>query len=504
MKNFFRVGFLKSIVLCLILIIISCGKKAIDQPCEDILVRIGDKTISVNEFIRRAEYTIRPRYCNSDNYIHKKIVLNSLIAEKLFALEAGNDNELSRNERFQDYLKGRKEQAMRQWLYDHDFYKKVQLDTNEIKKVYKCAGRNYKIAYYTIKDSAAVNMVQQKLRQGHAFTDVLYELGGDEKIPQREVNWKAQEHETIHTALFSEPLKKNQVIGPLKIEENYYTVIKILGWTDRMTISDSDIQKRWRDVSDKLKNKHATENYRHYVSEIMRGKKVEFSRDTFYKLVDIIGKYYFKSEKEKKDVFNQRIWNKDKEGIIPDDIGDNIEKIRDLPLLQIGDEIWAVRDFEKELNFHPQVFRERRMEGGEFAEQFKLAVVDMIRDKYITEEAYKKGYDRVNIVERNVSMWRDYLLSLYHRNQYLESIEKNENFNKDYLRIIEQDLNPYIDSLQQKYNDVIEINTDRFEKIQLTRIDMFVTQKNVPFPIASPGFPNLTTDNKLDYGKRME
>lgn len=56
---------------------------------ETILAKVGDKTISVNEFIRRAEYTPRPAYCRGENYIHRKIILNSLVAEKLLALEAG-------------------------------------------------------------------------------------------------------------------------------------------------------------------------------------------------------------------------------------------------------------------------------------------------------------------------------------------------------------------------------------------------------------------------------
>ena len=499
-----RVGFPKITLLSLILIITSCGKKAPDQAYEKILARIGDKTISMNEFIRRAEYTMRPCYCNSDNYIHKKIVLNSLIAEKLLALEAGNDNELFQNEKFQNYLRGRKEQAMRQWLYNHDFYEKVQLDTNEIKNVYKLAGRKYKVAYYTIKDSTVAKQVQEKLRQGYSFTKVFHESGRLEEIPQREVSWDAQEHETIHNALFSESLEKDQVIGPLKIEDNYYTVIKILGWTDRMTISDNDMRQRWTYVKEKLRKKHANIQYRKYVSKIMRGKRVEFIGDTFYKLVNIVGPFYIKSEKEKSEAFNQRFWHKESEEIILDDKGDDIERIRDFPLLRIDGEIWAVRDFEKELNLHPLVFRKRRMEGSEFAEQFKLAIVDMIRDKYITEEAYKKNYDRLNVVVRNVSMWQDYLLSLYHRNQYLASIEKKENFNTEYLRIIEQDLNPYINHLQEKHTDVIEIDTYRFEEIQLTRIDLFVLQKNVPFPIVVPGFPILTTDNKLDYGRKME
>ena len=457
----------------------------------------------MNEFIRRAEYTIRPRYCNSDNYIHKKIILNSLIAEKLMALEAGKDNELFRNEKFQDYLRGRKEQSMRQWLYNHDFYEKVQLDSNEIKNVYKLAGRKYKIAYYTIKDSVVLKKVKGKLKQSYSFIDLFSDINKPEEFPQREVSWNTQEHEAILDALFSVPLNKNQIIGPVKIDNNFYTIIKILDWTDRAATTENDVQERLNNVKKLLKIKHSNIQYSQYVGEIMHGKRVEFIGDTFYKLVNIVGPFYIKSEKEKSEAFNQRFWHKESEEIILDDIGDNIERIRDFPLLRIDGEIWAVRDFEKELNLHPLVFRKRRMEGSEFAEQFKLAIVDMIRDKYITEEAYKKGYDRVNIVERNVSMWWDYLLSLYHRNQYLESIGRKEDFNEDYLHNIEQDLNLYIDRLQEKYNDAIEINTDLFEEIQLTRIDLFILQKNVPFPIVVPGFPILTTDNKLDCGKKI-
>lgn len=141
------------------------------------------------------------------------------------------------------------------------------------------------------------------------------------------------------------------------------------------------------------------------------------------------------------------------------------------------------------------------MNKKEFPEQFKLAIVDMIRDKFLTAEAYKKEYDKVGAVRRNAEMWQDNLYSLYQKNKYLESMAANS---KNYLDDITLYLNPYIDSLQAKYNDVIKINTGEFEKIKLTRIDMFVLQKNVPFPMMVPGFPLLTTDNKLDYGRKME
>ena len=44
---------------------------------EVVLARVGHEVITIQDFIRRAEYAIRPDYCRQDNYIHKKIVLNS-------------------------------------------------------------------------------------------------------------------------------------------------------------------------------------------------------------------------------------------------------------------------------------------------------------------------------------------------------------------------------------------------------------------------------------------
>ena len=43
---------------------------------EVILAKVADRDISVAEFIRRAEYTIRPRYCKGNYNVHKKIILN--------------------------------------------------------------------------------------------------------------------------------------------------------------------------------------------------------------------------------------------------------------------------------------------------------------------------------------------------------------------------------------------------------------------------------------------
>jgi len=477
----------------------SCGRRNTESTQENIIAKIGVKSISANEFIRRAEFTIRPKYCSMNNYIHQKIVLNSLIAEKLLALEAGESNELTQNEQFVDYIKGRQEQAMRQWQYYDIAYNKVELDTAEIKKTFLLAERKYKIAYCNLEDAGKIKFIDDEIRKENgSLEDVLKTRFSMEEIPLREVSWDEQDDEIIHEAFFSEPLRVNQIIGPLKTGDDRYLLMQIKGWTDQIAVTDNDIKERWDEVKNYMSRKNANIIYHDYVANVMKGKSVEFASGTFFQLAEILAPFYLKSEKEKKEAFNKRFW---KDEVIEQDFGGNIETILDDPLLQIEDEIWTVREFEKEIRIHPLVFRKRKLNRSEFPEQLKFAIVDLIRDKYVTREAYKKGYDEVSEVQRNVVMWSDYLLSLYQKNRFLATIDGKD---KDYLYVITHHLNAYVDSLQKKYHDVIEIDTDNFEGIQLSRIDMFVIQRNVPFPIIVPGFPLLTTDNKLDYGRKME
>lgn len=485
-------------------VLFHCGRKENPEKKEIILARIGDRIITQNEFLRRAEYTIRPAYCSGDGYIHKKIVLNSLIAEKLLALEAGDNNELMQNEDVRLYLQGRKEQAMRQWSYYKEGFEKVELDDDEIKNVYDLAGRSYKLAYFSVNDAALAERVRKEIQTGKSFEDSHRAGGTLAQIAEREVAYEAPESKVIHEALFSSELKKDQILGPLKVEDGSALFLKIEGWTDHLAISDAQIQRRWQDVSQRLTESMAEDVYDEYIGKLMRGKRLEFDPSTFRKIVNIVGPYYLKSSDEKKTMFNKQLWNADDNTNMMASMGNQLDAILDAPLFRIDGQIWTVRDLEKEMKIHPLVFRKRQLSKRDFAEQFKLAVVDMVRDRYITKDAYEKGYDREETVQRSVETWKDNLLALYQQNKFLKNTGQQENFNTEYLKIVENTLNPYVDSLQAKYAPNIEINTTAFENVKLTSVDMMVIQRNVPFPIVVPGFPVLTTDHALDYGRTMK
>ena len=483
----------------------SCSKKEKEKVFpEKILVKIGEKDISLNEFIRRAEYTIRPRYCKGSTNIDKKIILNSLIAEKMLAIEAGEDNKLLQDEHFQRHMKGRKEQLMREWMYNKDFVSKVELESEEVNTVYRVAGRKYKINYFSVKEPATAEQIQKRmLVDGLSFEQIYFELAGTDTIPEREVEWQMPEQEVIHQALYSDTLVKDQVIGPILTEDDYYIVMKVKGWTNRVAISEKDINQRVQDVKEKLIQDHAIKEYAKYVGNIMKGKRLEFSPEAFKNLVNVMGPLYLASDQTKKELFLNKVLKKeidDDSLTMYEDADRFFEEQGDSPLFKVDDKVWTVNDYKKEVETHPLVFRKKQLGGGEFANQLKLAIVDMVRDRYIADEAYKKGYDNTQYVKRNSGMWQDAMVGLYQKYKYLEKIKPEE---KDMMKIINTHMNPYIDELQKKYNDVIEVEVDDFNDLQLTRIDMFVKQQNVPFPVIVPSFPQITTDPWLDYGKKM-
>ena len=478
----------------MLVLIASCTKQSEEDPGEIILAKIGDKTISDNEFIYRAEFTIRPPYCKGNTYIHKKIILNSLIAEKLMALEAEEDNDFINNTFVKDYLRGRKEQAMRQWQFDKEVSQKVVLDTAEMNKVFKMAGRKYKVAYVMIEDSTFAKQLSANIDSSNkSFEDLLLDDYLPEEITEREVNWSETKLDVILDALFIEPLQTGL---------NRFIIMKIIGWTDQPAITDNQVRTRWQNISVRFKRRQVKEIYNDYILKIMKGKKIEFVAGTFFKIADLLAPVYLKTKKEKNEILQR-----DHSELLDDEnkylgIRTRIESLYPEPFFKFDGNTWKVQEFSRELRVHPLVFRKEKMKYKRFAEQLKFAIIDMITDRYLADAAYEAGYEQINAVQRDVKMWKDYLNALYHKANYLKSIGKDSTFASNYIKVIQDHLNIYIDSLQLKYSYMIEVNTDEFEKIELTSIDLVATQPDLPFPMIVPTFPIITTDARLDYGKK--
>jgi len=477
-----------------------------DLPPADtgrVLARIGGKTIFVDEFIRRAEYTVRPAYCKGDGGFDKKIILNSLLAEKMLAIEAGKDNELIRSESFQRMLQGLLEQLMRNVMYYAEGTSKVQLDTAMARKEYEIAGRTYHIEYFTIPNDSAARVVKQILDTSAAsFANIYQALTGRDSLPQRDVNWISKENHEVRKVLFKNHPAVNQVVGPVQVNDEGYLFIRVKGWTDHVAVTEKQISDRWNDVNQELTLEQADEHYDNYVMRLMQGKTLQYEPSTFRKFVEIVAPNYLETKKEKQEtMLNEMFKRQSQENPEFADMERNLNALQGAPLFTIDGKVWTVEDVTKEMERHPLVFRNKNLHKKNFAKQLTLALVDMVRDRYLAQEAYNRGFDRYPMVVHYTKMWQDATLGLWQKNAYLKSRAVDDNGQID---IITKNLDPYVDSLRRKYSEYTEINVNEFNNIKLTGIPMFVQESNVPFPIFVPNFPQLTTYKWLNYGKKME
>ncbi len=400
---------------------------------------------------------------------------------------------------------------MRRFHYFHKGSQKVDLDSNEVKKVYKLAGRKYYVKYFNFPTRRIADDFMDELAQhGNNFRKVLESLPnqGEIRIPKMEVKFNTSKDDVIHTALFnkdSESIKSGDIIGPQETHDKNYVVMQIDSIHYRMAMSGKQSRIRYSDVEKKLTHNKAKDIYAQYVHELMAGKSMQFNRETFSEAARIFSQIYSISQEKKKEGLSNAMWGKNIEQELSDSLGNELNSFNDRVFFTIGEEEWTVADFREELLSHPLVFRSKDINSNrEFAKQFRLAIADLIRDHYITQDAYEEDYDQTQYVQNYTDMWRDEVLATYGKYDFLHKAGFQDNFGKNYMKAINNHLNNYVDSLQVKYNDEIYVNVDAFNEIRLTRIDLFALESNAAYPIVVPGFPILTTDNKLDYGQRLE
>jgi hypothetical protein len=224
----------------------------------------------------------------------------------------------------------------------------------------------------------------------------------------------------------------------------------------------------------------------------MKGKKIDYNEDVFYKLADLAYQYYLDT--------NQPI---DSVELRLDEIPKLEEAVnQESPFFIIDGNVWTVEDFKQELISHPLVYRAHFQDQKSFNKQFLYAIADMVRDHYLNKEAYKLSLDTLEDINKTVDIWRDAYLAIDEQKNIMNSAqEKGTIYNNDNIGKLKY-WESYLTSLQKRYSDSIVVNYNEFNKIKLTKIDFVAFKPGAPFPSIVPGFPILISSEDLEYTKR--
>ena len=458
------------------------------QPMDAVLATIGNKQITVYNFLQRSEMTVRP-----NPFKDKSTTLNNLITEKILALEVEHNSPLLSNPVFQGRIKGLKEQAMREELYYTVAFNKTKIDTAELINKFKLSIRDYEVEFYRMHKNLT-DKVKKALESSGGSTDEIFKHLTDYAgmQPVRTVTYKDNDNDDVHEALYSKPLNVGDVIGPLQMDQDDYLIMRVKNWTAHPLLSTVDQQTRWEEIKKKEHRIYAQKKWENYQRSVMRGKRMDFEGKTFNALAKWVRTRYI-TEHSKID----------SAGFQMPEIPTHPKEI-DLsaPFFKFDGRVWTVDDFRKELMSHPLVFRTKHIDSSNFSRQFKLAVVDVMRDHSLTREAYKKKMDKKERVGKVVGMWKDAFIAHDAQKNIVDKAFKEGKIHRGDQLGINNFWESYVSELQKKYAGSISINKKLFENISLTTVDMFVAKYGVPYPAVVPAFPLFIESKNLEYATR--
>ena len=474
--------------------ILSCADHKVENAkvastSGNVLTSIGNRVITVNDYIKRCEYVPRPNYCKNNNYIHKKIALNSLIAEKLLALEFEKKN-LNFTNAQNSLIAGRKEQSMRQMMLKVNGFDKVKLDSGIVNIIAKQNKRTYEISFLIL------NAIQKKQAFEKGITSLVTIQDHLSNIPAastRSISLNDEMPDEVKNILFFSKPAKNFLYGPVSLSKEKHMFFEVNSWNTLVSVTDEQKKQAYLDAEKIYRESTALKIYKKYVSDLMSQKKLVLDPEVFQIFSDKVSNVYLIEKEKKESVIQNTLWDEEIKTV--DDISsfNDLKMIRNKKLLTFDNEKFSVGSVLDLIKKHPLVFRNRNVSSKSFSNELKYALVDLFRDREITEKAYSLGYDKQRDIVNVENKWKDFVSSSIMKNILTNGLSDKEAFIK---------LSSKVDSLQKHHSSIIKIDTDKFEQIKLTSIDMNVIYTNQAYPLIEPSFPILTDDHVLDYGQK--
>lgn len=380
------------------------------------IFRIDDLVVFEDEFKNRFETTIgfhsQSKKINENKYDY----LFSLIAEKLFELEAKKKYS---DLKFDSLLKPIEEMIVRDELYKIELLNNVTLDSNEIKTGL--------INSFT-KNKVVVAFSENKIKENidyYIYDTLICEWG--------------KYSEDFENIIFN--LKLNVWSSEIKKDDGYY-YFKIIGKEKVYTLNEDLKKDTEGKVVEILQNREASKHIPVFLNKIIKNKSSEINKSYYLQLKSV---FEYK-------LINKKTLNYDEFEYFKT----NLNNIWDSNFIKINTKIWTIENvvskiLELNINFN-------QLNKTEIGKNLQFIIQDLIDQEFITQYAYEKNLQLNPSVKSEIEKWSNYYLS-----ETFYSKLKDKNINEEIAKIAEK--------------HTILINSENLKKLQLSNIPMIAFQR---------------------------
>ncbi len=460
----------------------------------EILAQVGDKKITVREFLTSYEFgpAFPKRIKNS-----KKHFLDYMINEKLIALN-GYARGIEDSIQAKEMLNAIKGDLSTEEMFKDDILKNIKVKKSELDKAFEEKQIDYKIRWLYTSDENILLNYESGLIRTTSF-DSLFNLQLNDSVfaDQRSMDIDRFKLKIRNPEMFVivDSMKAGEISKPIKANDGWY-ILKLDDIWKNMAATQSESAEEKADAEEAIKKEKMEYESDVYVDNLLKGEKPIIKGNGFAILRSYLGGYELSKEKYDSWKLGERL----REQINKLDIKEN--NYGRLALVTLKDTILNIDDFINWYRMRSQFIKLNEDDFNKFSASIEGNIWQMVRDNLLMKRAYRKGYQNKDIVKQQLKWWKDKIVYAIMRDKIINSIKLNNDENnvnslpkpdeKKDIEITKKMLHEVL-ALKQKYK--IEINEKLLSKIYVAdkndpkTIDLYIVKKGGIFP--HPAYPSI-------------
>ena len=417
-----------ALIIIIFLLHTEIFSQSFNQPY---VARVGSKVISDSEFLERYEFTPGfKRHIKQMDDSNKLEFLFTLIAEKLFALEAKN-LKLDTTEVIKFSRRAFERMFVRDKLFQEEIRNKISVTDNElIEATIKNNSRLY-VNFLFSQDRAEIDQLYNYLKEGISFDSILVESPEYEEQKEPIEVLFGQMEETIEDSLFR--MKVSEFTKPILTPDGWY-IFRLVNKSQNLFITDKDKENAKKTIARILENRKLIKRQKEFYAEYFRDKKV----DVDAKLFEILAQKISSVFEYKRNNFtyqpNQPTYLDASDVIkIENEIGN---EILTKPFVRFQDQPISLKEFIRLLAFDGFNSKEYKINYIRTALDFQTK--RFIEQELFYREGLKRGYHKLPDIQNEIERWTDNYLFQMLQNQIVDSIQVSDEEVRKFYELMNQ------------------------------------------------------------------
>ncbi len=423
--------------------------QSIAQNKNDVLAKIGDKVISVDEFKHRYEFTPQINRKYTDKVKAREEFLYTLIAENLFAIEAERRGFDTLKAMKMNYIPLEK-MHVRDALYQKEISDNVKFDSQKFNEGIKLVNHKCFVDFVYSKEKQQIENAYKLLTNSPNFDSLVILLKDVEyvsdpyEVSYGKMFYKAEE------AIFN--LKMNEFTEPIESPEGWY----IFRLISKIPTNFNSIAQKHSTVKKVVEGRIEDSIYNDFWSKFFVNQKVTTDGILFWYFAEEMHKLIskIKIDRSIKDGEKIKITNNDFIHFRNTLYSDSLNKI----FIRFEQNPVTLGEFLTDFAF--EGFYTFTTELNQIASQLNSRVKRQIELELLSRDAYKRGMESLPEVKGSTEIWKDNYLSTLYLKDVVVNTDLTDNDIKNYF------VEEKGDSLSETYVNILEILTDSLEVIK--------------------------------------